>query len=146
MFRSTSNPSSSASRTIVAVLLGTVLLTGCEGERSCIQRVLQEDQGAGSHDDPAEVVARMKAISMTGCPADFREAYYDHIRAWQMKRDVKAALDGITPAEGFLDGAIKVLGVAALATRDLDASQQISTTFRDVERLAVRYGARLASK
>lgn len=147
MSDSRSNPSSpSATRAIVAVLLGTMLLAGCEGERSCIERVLQEDLTAGSHDDPAKVVASMKAISMTSCPADFREVYFDHIRAWQLKRDVTAALDGITPPEGFFDGAIKLLGVAALAAKDQDASQQISSTFRNVERLAARYGAQLASK
>jgi hypothetical protein len=131
---------------IVVFACGGVL-AGCgESERGCIERVLREDRVAGSKSDPTAVVVAMRRIETSRCPADFRDSYYTHILAWQAKSEIKQAIDGITPPDGFIDGTLKLLGAFALAAKDAEASQAISQTFHDVERVAVRHGASLSGK
>ena len=132
-------------RMTVVIVLAACAAAACgESERACIERVLREDSVAGRRGDPTVVVAAMRAIEMSHCPADFRESYYNHILAWRAKSEVAQAIAHITPPEGFLDGALKFLGAVGLAAKDAEASEAISRTFHDVERVAIRHGAKLA--
>jgi len=51
--------------------------------RAAIEKVLKLDQEAGRGDGGAsQVTAAMRAIDLSDCPDEFREAYKEHIHAW----------------------------------------------------------------
>ena len=54
-----------------------------QSEARAIERVLAADRGTSQNaSSVAEIVQRMRAIDMSGCPVDFRQAYLAHIDAW----------------------------------------------------------------
>ncbi len=152
-------------------LMGALFLSGC-GESSIvknssvtnIERVLKADSttvdGATS---VAEIVSRMRAISLTGCPQDFTAAYVVHIHAWESLAEVErdaAAFDADfnstgAVVESFFRG---VMGDPFGKTHESIAEQnrlranwqraltQIRETFQRAEELAVTHGAELPKK
>lgn len=126
-----------------------------------IEAVLQQDvttnRGAQS---AADVVARMRAIDLTGCPNDFRSAYVAHIHAWELMADVQREAaahradseSGSAMVEalirGFMGDPFGKANEIVTAENQLQrnyqtALQQIRATFHRVEELAVTHGANL---
>lgn len=125
-------------------LIGFVCLTsvGCNPEKTCIERVLQGDsQSSENADSVSEVVARMRAIDTSDCPADFRTAYLAHIHAWEEAEKVVQEARNLGKPDGFWEE----LKAASLKNAGNAASQKISQTFQEVERVAVLHGATLPS-
>lgn len=129
-----------------------------------IEVVLQHDATASAGaKSAAEVVTRMRAIDLAGCPNDFKSAYVAHIHAWETMADVEreaAALkadseSGAALVESFIRGFLgdpfgKVNEVSAaqnqLQRNFQTASQQIRDSFHRVEELAVSHGANLPKR
>lgn len=129
---------------VLTSLIGFVCLTlvGCSLEKACIERVLQEDSESSENaESVSEVVARMRAIDTSGCPADFRTAYLAHIHAWEEARKVEQEAKKLGKPDGFWDG----LQAISLKNAGNSASQKIGQTFQEVERVAVLHGAKLPS-
>jgi hypothetical protein len=129
-----------------------------------IERVLKADAttttGATS---VADVVGRMRAISLTRCPQDFSAAYVAHIHAWELLEDFERdaiAFDanfnsGAALLEGFLRGLmLDPFGQAREATAEQKrlranyqkATSQIRETFHRVEDISIVHGAELVLK
>jgi hypothetical protein len=122
-----------------------------------IERILAEDgkttTGATSI---AEVVARMRAIDLDGCPRDFSSAYFAHIHDWERFSDVERELaafhqrynSGGAMLESFLRGLIfdfGMVGEAAAAqqklrTSDSSASGEERSSFQRVEQVVCLMG------
>lgn len=129
-----------------------------------IEVVLQHDATASAGaKSAAEVVTRLRAIDLAGCPNDFKSAYVAHIHAWETMADVEreaAALkadseSGAALVESFIRGFLgdpfgKVNEVSAaqnqLQRNFQTASQQIRDSFHRVEELAVSHGANLPQR
>jgi hypothetical protein len=86
-------------------------------------------------------------LDMSDCPADFRVAYRQHVRAW---REAQAVVKGLP--EGFLQGVF--MGVFnALLRGEADggrgrlegdlkhAMERVRTTWEEVEKTGAKYGA-----
>lgn len=127
---------------LLASTLGTI---GCaESERRCIERVLREDRAASEAGRPDQIVAGMRGIETSSCPVDFRDAYVLHIQAWDQRARLIPTAEAINkPVEGFWDGVVKGAGAVAVGLAEVEASQAVSQTFAQVERVAARHGASL---
>ena len=67
-------------------VLSCSILAGCGKSSSVknVERVLNEDaKTAAGANSIAEIVSRMRAIDLDGCPQDFTLAYISHIHAWE---------------------------------------------------------------
>ena len=74
----------------IGLVIGLILVIGLsfwlfnKSDAKAIERVLAADSqtnpGAVS---VAEIVRRMEAIDLAGCPRDFKQAYIAHIGAWR---------------------------------------------------------------
>lgn len=131
----------------VVAIVAIVIFGG--SDKSAIESVLAQDALTTEEaTSVAEIVQRMKSIDTSDCPADFREAYYRHIRAWQGMAE-QVASEPQSFGEGFLYGLIKGFegdytgGLGEINEARNYCSQQIKTTFQEVEAIAIRYGARL---
>jgi hypothetical protein len=152
-------------RTAFIAVLGLLLLVGCGRSSSAIpiEAVLAADaQSQIGATTVADVVGKLRAIDLTACPNDFREAYLAHIHAWELMLQVENELvqfnanfnSGTAYLEAFVRGFLLDFGMAGeaiAAENDLRAKQQqaaaeIGSTFRKVEQLAVKYGAFLPAK
>ncbi|MBM3734272.1 MAG: hypothetical protein FJW39_00670 [Acidobacteria bacterium] len=124
------------------LLLTLALLPGCGWrERTCIERVLRQDQEAGSAKRLSDTTARMRAISLSGCPGDFSAAYLNHIHAVEDLSKVQAVKDTVADVEGGWGTALR-FGVGVLTLGDaVQANQKIQASFREVERIAALHGA-----
>lgn len=134
-------------------------VSGGGNEVASIERVLRQDNSAAENaENVQEVVGNMRSIRISGCPADFREAYVAHIHAWESLAEVEQQAiavgehysSGEAIAEAFIRGAfgdpLGKAGEAIAADRQVQwnynyAQEQIRTTYQDVERVAARYGA-----
>ncbi len=126
-----------------------------------IERVLKADAttttGAQS---VADVVGRMRAISLAGCPQDFSVAYVAHLHAWELLQAVEQdaiAFDadfnsGAAMLQAFLRGLmLDPFGQAREATAEQKrlkanyqrATSQIRDTFHRVEDISIAHGAEL---
>jgi hypothetical protein len=126
-----------------------------------IESVLQQDVTTNSGtQSAADVVARMRAIDLTGCPNDFKSAYVAHIHAWELMADVQREAaahradseSGSAMVEslirGFMGDPFGKANEIVTAENQLQRSyqtalQQIRATFQRVEELAVTHGANL---
>lgn len=150
----------------VSLLLLCCLCTaGCGGGKVAnIERVLQEDSetnnGATSI---GQVVSRMKAIDMSGCPNDFKAAYLAHIHAWEagvelekeaitLKADSESAGAFVESfVRGFLGDPLGKYNEVSAAHSQLQrkarsVDDQVKQTYHRVEELAVAHGASLTKK
>jgi hypothetical protein len=91
----------------------------------------------------------LERLEMSDCPADFRVAYRQHIRAW---RDAEAAVKKMP--DSFLEGVFVGIWNSALrgeadgGTSRLEgdlkrATERVRTTWEEVERTGAKYGAAL---
>jgi hypothetical protein len=107
-----------------------------EGEavaRIEIERILEADNVDTSRLTSVEVVEALRAIRRGRAPADLWDAYEAHVDAWERFADVEAR------AAAGADGPATGDALAKLESAEL----AIDTTFDEVERIAIRYGARL---
>lgn len=131
--------------------------------RANIERVLREDQEAGSSGSRRSTVYRMELINLTGTPVEFSSAYVDHLNAWRkseraettlasLKSDEQmatATLGGIIttladdPSTPFSDHMNKIESYERQLTQ---ASAEITSTFSVVKSIAAKYGATLPAK
>jgi flagellar basal body-associated protein FliL len=132
--------------------------------RSAIETVLQQDAGTTTGvNSVAEVVNRMRAIDMSGCPNDFRAAYLGNIHAWEAMADVEQQAIQLKKegdssgayVEAFVRGFMgdpfgkvkdEMQAQNQLQQNANSAKQQIQQTFNQVEEIAVAYGANLPKK
>jgi hypothetical protein len=167
---------------VIAVLLGVIVVillvgrTGVPGDgsgisasqkaqmKAAIERVLKQDTTTSTGARTvAEVVTRMRAISLVGCPEEFSRAYVTHIHAWEVmagvERDAIAWKKDNEPAAVFVEAFIRGLLLDPLGKyNDLKAAenqltqnaraagQQVQDTFNRVEEIAVALGASLPQK
>jgi len=110
---------------------GEIVVNG-EVARAEIERILREDNLDADRLSPREIVEIMSGIARGRAPQDFWTAYQAHLEAWQR---YAAAIDQAAQQQGDPS-----FGLDSSAG---EAEQAISTTFNEVERIALRYGARL---
>jgi hypothetical protein len=110
------------------------IVVRAESPRAEIERILDADNLDTGRLTPREVTEIMMGIARGRAPEDFWSAYQLHVRAWARLAD---AVDRVQPQTGagsaFPEGRDE-LAAAAVA---------IETTFDEVERIALRYHARL---
>ncbi len=125
-----------------------------------IETALIQDVSAGGFNSAAQTVKAMRAIDTTNTPAEYRAAYVTHIQAWEDVARLKASWEAIDTDEN--NGIILVASVACAmldcpatpiadrieAEREYNrrlvvAQAQVTTSFREVERIAVSHGARM---
>ncbi|HEV7280167.1 MAG TPA: hypothetical protein VGN57_08145 [Pirellulaceae bacterium] len=128
---------------------------------AAIERVLEADRSASAEaDGPGETAANMRAIELEGTPADFQNAYRQHIAAWQRSSDVhdeaedwveRFAPGEATPHDALYttDLAVELSAEAQSRRRTLqlsraNAQDAIEATFHAVERVAEQHGARVS--
>jgi len=161
---------------LVSVLLYGCCLLGCsslskpsEADQAKervhnIERVLAADKGTSTGvKRVSEIVARMRAISLTGCPTEFSSAYVTHIHAWEEMAEVERdaiAFDANFNSNGamveaFVRGLmLDPFGKVREGTAEQNrlrgnyqrASTKIRETFHRVEEIAVTYGATLPAR
>jgi hypothetical protein len=155
----------------IAVALAN-LCTGCSSEsdkakeaaektKQAIERVLKADEKMSSvvknlqaHTPPSQLAAAIgtycdaaEKMESSDCPADFRVAYRQHMRAW---RDAQVAVKQLP--EDFLEGVFTGLLNAILRGEtdgggkrlegDLkNAIERVRTTWEEVEKIGAKYGA-----
>lgn len=150
----------------VALIIGAaivliLLIRSCfPGDARSIENVLELDHrnevllqqqiatGANKIQAITSTVEKMRAIDLSGCPSDFREAYVRNTAAWrdlalQLKQEPDGVMEElfvgfVNGLGGELDGGVKKQKNA----RDAKLNA-ISTTWTDVEASAVRHGAKL---
>jgi hypothetical protein len=108
-----------------------------EGEalaRSEIERILAEDNVDTSRSGQ-EVVQAIRGIRRGRAPEDFWTAYQAHVRAWERFASIEARAEAIAWENPT--------GLGKLVPALEEATREIGTTFDEVERIALRYGARL---
>jgi hypothetical protein len=106
-----------------------------DAARGEIERILNADNLDNSRLSPRDVAETIAGIERGRAPEDFWAAYQLHVRAWARLAD---AVDRAQRAQGE-----STLGEGM---EEVEAAvQAIETTFDEVERIALRYGARLPS-
>ncbi len=100
--------------------------------RQEIERILREDNLNTDRLTPREVADTMAMIARGRAPEDFWTAYQTHVQAWQRYAE---AVEQTPNQQG--ESTFGAEGDAG------EAQTAIQTTFAEVERIALRYGARL---
>lgn len=107
----------------------------------------------------AEIVKRMRAISLAGCPTDFIQAYVAHIHAWEeaaaLEQEAAAYQSRFNSGAAFVEAFVRgfvfdygMIGEAAteqtrLRNKYSEVVSRIRSSFEPVESTALRYGATL---
>jgi len=148
---------------IVLLIAATRGPSEAEITRRNVTRVLQADQaiekqmeGSIPVDAPPSVIALcvdhycdgLENLEMSDCPADFRVAYHEHMRAWrEMDAAIKQLPDSFADGlwEGFINGLQGEMdGGAGRIRGDLkNASDNVESTWNNVEQTGAKYGAAL---
>jgi len=129
-----------------------------------ITEVLKEDKEISNYTnhDPKKQADEMRNIDLSACPSDFSVAYVDHIHAWEdYARTVKVWNQWISDEninnlilEAYFneilgtdvntyDNAVEVEN--KIKNQLLLDENKIRETFQEVERIAIKYGAKLQS-
>lgn len=157
-----------AIRLFTALSLMSFLALGCgraaNSPAAVMEQVLQADhQASVGIKHYSEIVPRMRAISLEGCPSEFRSAYLAHIHAWEdvekvlreieqlSSNDNQSALFWESALRGFFGDVFtipaRILEQAnALDQKYATAQQEVKTTYRRLEEIAVSLGATLPPK
>jgi ABC-type transport system involved in cytochrome bd biosynthesis fused ATPase/permease subunit len=151
-------------RRAAALVLGLflaplLLINGCQAGqkasyKTAIERALHEDALTG-HEPSLDHTTAMHQVDLSGCPDDFRTAYENHIAAWDQAGKVHQAIVDLNTNGDLAAAAVAVFGPNATAwssreqaVSELDrlqkaASNNIHTTFLQVEAVAQKYGAQV---
>jgi len=134
-----------------------------DSTKRAILIVLNEDKRLGdtmksadANITPSQLAERIavycsqaEALDLTASPADFRLAYRQHIRAW---RDARGAIKELPDSvlDGIFMGAMNSLlmgekdgGTGRIRGDVKEAIEHVRTTWEEVERIGVKYGAAL---
>lgn len=85
-----------------------------------------------------ELVERLDAIDLTGCPPDFQSAYKKHVAAWASLARVKGNNEGVN---GFIKGFMTVgLSVIPAMSQIEGAGGEVMATGSEVQQVAIRHG------
>jgi hypothetical protein len=155
-------------RPILSLSLVSLLSLGCGGTANspslAIERVMQADRQAFvGFQHYSEIVPRMRQIDLTGCPNEFQAAYLAHIHAWEEVEQVLRAYEQLNSDDnhsalfwesvlrGFIGDLVTIPARLLEQTQELDknyaaAQQQVETTYRRLEEIAVSQGAKLPPK
>lgn len=99
-----------------------------------IERILNADNLNTVSLSARDVADTIVGINRGRAPADFWDAYQAHVRAWQRLADAEDR------ARRLLDNGTSFAEVAAQV---VEAERLIESTFDEVERIALGYGARM---
>ena len=150
--------------TAVAVILFLSISIGGSRTPRSIERVLRQDTITTIDvTTAAEVVTRMRAIDLKGCPNDFKAAYLTHIHAWegmaQLEQEAAAFqasnTTGKVMLESFIRGALGdpwgkareiEVGQSQLKTTYQACQAEVTSTFNHVQEIAVMHGAELPKR
>ena len=134
------------------------------GINSAIESVLQQDATTTAGvNSVEEIVSRMRAIDISGCPNDFRSAYIDHVHAWEAMANVEQQAIQLKNesnsagayVEAFVRGFMldpfgksneEMQAQNQLQREANSAKQQIIQTWNQVEGVAVANGAILPKR
>lgn len=128
--------------------------------KTCIETVLQQDASIPQGSSASVVASRMQTFDTMNCPSEFREAFLVHTQAWSNAARIDRSLAvlnsdeniGNTLGQQLVDSLFKTGNTPYRDHADADrrlraarsaAFDDIRTTYQDVQRVAVRYGARL---
>lgn len=131
--------------------------------RSAMESVLAKDtelskrikSHISSGSKPADAIATyasaLKSLDMSQCPTEFREAYLRHANAWrdfalQVGKEPQGFADGVL--QGFLNSLSGEFdgGAGRLQKARDNRMEAVSSTWGEVEAIAVRHGARLSAQ
>ena len=104
-----------------------------DASRSEIERILNADNLDTNRLSPREVADAIALIQRGRAPEDFWNAYQLHVRAWSRFADAFERAQRAQGESTFVEGMEEVE----------TAADAIERTFDEVERIALRYGARL---
>ena len=104
-----------------------------EAARTEIERILNADNLDTSRLTPREVADAIALIQRGNAPEDFWNAYQLHVQAWSRLADAFERAQRQQGESTFVEGMEEVE----------TAADAIESTFDEVERIALRYGARL---
>lgn len=111
---------------------GEIVVRG-HAARAEIERILSADNLDTDRMTARDVAETMAAIARGRAPDDFWNAYQAHVRAWEQFAAASEQVQGQPAETAFVDGSEAVAA----------AQDAIGTTFSEVERIALSYGARL---
>lgn len=111
---------------------GEIVVRG-HAARAEIERILNADNLDTDRMTARDVAETMAAIARGRAPDDFWNAYQAHVRAWEQFAAASEQAQGQPVETAFVEGS------EAIAA----AQEAIGTTFSEVERIALSYGARL---
>ena len=128
---------------------------------AAIERVLLADQQTSSQvKHYTGVIPYMRGIDLTDCPAEFKAAFLAHIHAWEDAIAVLQEAEEFASqtnqnqifwesfVRGFFGDVVTVPNQVLQQNQDLQdryekAHQEVGTTYRRVEEIAVAHGATL---
>ena len=128
---------------------------------AAIERVLLADQQTSSQvQHSSGVIPYMRGIDLTDCPVEFKAAFLAHIHAWEEAIAVLQEAEEFASqtnqnqifwesfVRGFFGDVVTVPNQVLQQNQDLQsryekAHQEVGTTYRRVEEIAVAYGATL---
>jgi hypothetical protein len=133
-----------------------------EAYKMAVVTVLKADStiGATSNGNFTAQALAMRRLDLSQCPRDFATAYIDHVHAWENAAEIMEALAKLRSEENVKDALVKTLlqklfGSDNNAIEDavqaedmlkeaaLKSTEKIKSTYQEVERIAVSYGASL---
>lgn len=126
-----------------------------------IERVHEADRLSSlGTSGPGEVVVNMRAIDLQGCPDDFQAAYRLHLAAWERSAGVYGEardwVETFAPGRATPDDALYTTnlpeGVSpegearrrAIQLARANAQDAIESTFRALQSVAAKHGARVS--
>ena len=148
-------------RFLAVLIAGQLGTAGCSSQSKAIESLLQADRGNSTGATSiSDVVKRMRAIDSSRCPKDFQSAYLTHIHAWEralqleqralefQKSNSETTLFVESFVRGFLGDPLgkmnEVNAVKSDFAREVQTVQkEIQQTFHEVEKVALKYGAKL---
>lgn len=129
--------------------------TKADEYRSAIKRVLNDDKNCSSS-SYIQQYEKMRAISLEGCPPNFKTAYLKHLAAWRRGSLLEAEIKSFDNRwnsnekmlECFLRGLVFDLGpidemnqeITQLRNEARVVSNEISATFTECLSIASEYG------
>jgi len=149
---------------LVLIVIAAIFYLWPRNYKEHIEKVLEQDRIAcrQAPDKPTQL-RMMREIELSNCPSDFRDAYCDHIAAWEKTIPLEQRVDEdfgwstwlIAPTVAFISavtGQPAIMGTY-LAKKAGDYSdikdeeqrikKEIHDTWMVVRKIAVGYGARL---
>jgi hypothetical protein len=151
-------------RLIIVFLSLFSSILGCSSSKDQIRSVLEQDRATStSSSSIADIAAKMRAIDLSNCPADFQDAYIAHTQDWERLANWEQQAIGFNKnyvsggamvesmVRGFLGDPFGKTNEGFAEQNRLQAiHQQLNTeiqrSFQQVELVARKHGVALPSK